>query len=503
MSLRVLAVALVSALALAGCANDDDAKPVDDPSAPIAATPADPALATYYAQKLTWKKCRSGEECTKLTVPLDYGQPAGRTIQLSVIRAPAKKQDARVGSLVVNPGGPGGSGVDYAAQGRLSWGDAILDHFDVVGFDPRGVGSSEPLECVSGDQMDAMLAADPDPDTPAERATFDTLSKDFFAGCMAHDAELAAHMSTEEVARDLDILRAALGDERLSYFGASYGTYIGATYAGLFPTRVGRFVLDGAIDPAMDGIQMSLTQAQGFETALRSYVGACVKRSKCFLGSTVDDGVARIQQFIQSLDAHPIKGDGKRQVTEGLAIYGIITPLYSRDYWRLLDLALTSAFGGDGAALLTLADAYASRGPDGYTSNALQVLNVVNCLDHSDYVPADQIPEETAAFEAASPTFGRFFAAGLSTCGDWSVQTGKKADPIAAPGAAPILVLGTTRDPATPLDWAKALASQLGSGVLVTRDGDGHTAYNTGNKCIDGIVEGYLVSGDVPKPTSC
>lgn len=502
MRARTLPALLAAVLALGACSSDPTVEPIEDIAGPVA--PNDPALAQFYDQELEWRDCRSGEECTTLTVPLDYAAPSGRTIEISVIRAAAKKQDDRLGSLVVNPGGPGGSGIDYAAQGRLAWGNPLLDHYDIVGFDPRGVQDSEPLICLTDDRLDAQLASDPTPDTPQERAAMQAFSREFWDGCMANDAELAAHMSTEEVARDMDILREALGDTRLTYFGASYGTFIGATYAELFPTRVGRFLLDGAIDPSLSAVDLSLEQAAGFEVALRAYVGACVARNDCFLGRTVDEGVERIQQFIEDLDQAPLDGGDGRELTQGLAIYGIITPLYAQEYWRLLDISLQSAFGGSGEALMLLADAYASRGPEGYTDNSMQVLPVVNCLDHSETVPEEELPAYEERFLEASPTLGSFFSAGLNSCGDWSVDSGKVGRAITAEGAAPIVVLGTTRDPATPFAWAKAMASQLASGVLVVRDGDGHTAYNSDNDCIDDIVEAYLVSGEVPEDgTTC
>lgn len=500
-------VALLGALLLAGCSSPAASGPEPEPVSPSAsAKPEQPAaeLAAFYEQRLAWKDCRSGDQCATLTVPLDYAQPQGRTLQLQVLRVPAKDQEHKVGSLVVNPGGPGGSGIEFATRGASTWGEPVLKYFDVVGFDPRGVGSSDPLQCWDTKQLDTWIASDPDPDTAAEWATYQGLSKSFFDACMAKDPGLATHMSTAEVARDMDVLRGALGEQRLNYFGASYGTYIGATYAGLFPGRVGRFVLDGAIDPSLSGIDMSVQQAGGFEVALRAYVGACVDKGSCFLGSTVDAGVARIQQLFATLDANPIRTKSGRLLTEGLAMYGVIIPLYSKDYWSLLDVALKAALNGSGDTLLTLSDAYASRGPSGYLDNSYQVLPIVNCTDHDDYVPYDQIDSYVARFLQVSPTFGRFFADGLAQCGDWSFRSGQQAAPASAPGAAPIVVLGTTRDPATPIAWAQALASQLSSGVLVTRDGDGHTAYTSGNRCIDDAVQAYLVSGTVPaKGTTC
>jgi pimeloyl-ACP methyl ester carboxylesterase len=468
-------------------------------SGPAATASPEASLARFYGQKLTWTKCRDTDRCAKLTVPLDYAHPDGQTIELALLKVPARDTKGRVGSLVVNPGGPGGSGVEYAASGASSFGPELLASFDVVGFDPRGVGTSNPLECEGTQQLDALIASDPDPDTPAETKYSDSLLRRLGDDCVKKSGALVRHMSTVEVAKDVDVLRAALGDRKLSYFGASYGTFIGATYADLFPGHVGRMVLDGALDPSVSTLEQSLVQAQGFETALRAYVGACVDRGGCFLGDSVDAGTRRIRAFLDSVEKKPLPSAGSRQLESGNALLGVWLPLYNKSYWPILDSALKAALGGSGAQLMTLADAYTSRGPDGYKDNSLEALYAVNCLDHDDSIPSSEVAKYEPRFLKASPTFGRVFAYGLSGCTNWPVHTGRTAQPVHAKGAAPILVVGTTRDPATPLVWAKSLADQLDSGVLVKRDGDGHTGYRSGNKCVDSTVESYLVQGTVPK----
>jgi pimeloyl-ACP methyl ester carboxylesterase len=301
------------------------------------------------------------------------------------------------------------------------------------------------------------------------------------------------------------VLRSALGEETLSYFGASYGTKLGATYAELFPEQVGRFVLDGAVDLSLAPRSMALQQAEGFETALRAYVQNCLDSTdNCFLGDSVDEGLATITGLLESIERQPLPA-GERELTVGHAFYGVITPLYNRDYWFLLSTALASALEGKGSALMQLADAYASRGGDGtYLDNSIEANYAINCLDDPTSVPFARVPSLFPAFEQASPTFGRVFAWGMAGCRGVAVRSIEKPLDIRAEGAAPILVLGTSRDPATPLRWARALADQLDSGVLVERDGDGHTAYNSGNECVDGIVEDYLVDGTVPEDgTAC
>ncbi|MGI9156658.1 MAG: alpha/beta hydrolase [Marmoricola sp.] len=502
---------LVLALVVAGAVgvvrlrdNSEPSGPGSTPTSTQSYRPAgrlpgtDPKLAAYYHQKLAWSACNGSDQCATMKVPLDYADPSGKAIDLKLVKVPASGN--KVGSLVVNPGGPGGSGIDYAKAGSAQWPSQITSSFDLVGFDPRGVGLSTPLRCAGTAQIDTLVASDPDPDTAAERTRMDQLVHAFGEGCLQHSGNLARHMSTVEVARDMDVLRQLLGEPKLTYFGASYGTLIGATYANLFPTHVGRLVLDGAIDPALSNAQISLAQGHGFEVALRAYVQDCVDRGSCILGSTLDEGTKRIRAFLDSVERQPLPTNGARQLSAGTALVGIFLPLYVKKYWPILTAALGQAMNDhNGSALLSLADAYTSRGPDGYTDNSTAALYAVNCLDHDDYVPTSQVPSHYAQFLKASPTFGRTFAYSLSSCSAWPVHSGKATKAIHAKGAPPIVVVGTTRDPATPLVWAQGLARELDSGTLVTRDGDGHTGYNQGNSCVDDAVNGYLVKGVVPK----
>ena len=506
---RRAAAALSLLLGLTACSlvnGNDTSKQI--PSAPLVSSsgPAqspstDPALGRFYDQHLQWQPCRQSMQCAHLTVPLDYAHPDGQTIKLAVLKVPATDPSRRVGALVVNPGGPGVSGVDYAASATTSFGEQVRAAFDIVGFDPRGVGSSTPVRCLPDSKLDALVSSDPDPDTPAEIAQSNRLIRELGDGCMRNSGDLARHISTEEAARDIDILRAALGQNRLAYFGASYGTYLGATYADLFPTHVGRMVLDGAVDPTASSVEMALVQAHGFEVALRSYVSDCVSRGGCYLGQTVDEGMQRIRDLITSTDQHPLPGNGTRQLTEGEAVLGIWAPLYNRSYWPALDTALSEAMRGNGRTLLSFADHYVNRGPSGYLDNRVEALSAVNCLDPHQNVSQARVKALEPRFLKASPTFGRVFDAGLTACNDWPAKPTEVQHALHANGAPPIIVIGTTRDPATPLRWARSLAGQLDSGVLVTRNGDGHTGYRAGNPCVDDTVERYLVSGVVPHGT--
>ena len=455
-------------------------------------------LDEIYDQEIDWKSCGQND-CGTLTVPINYQDLSQGTIEIALERANAKGD--KIGSLVVNPGGPGAPGTDVAKDAEFYFADELREAYDIVGFDPRGTGESAPVDCVSDADLDTQLAADPDPDTPAELKEGEEVSAKFWAGCESKSGKVAAHVSTVEAARDMDVLRAALGEDKLDYLGFSYGTRLGATYAELYPENTGRLVLDGAIDPSISARDGSLSQAKGFETALRSYIQNCVDGDDCFLGDTVDAGLATIKGLIEEIDKKPLdSGEADRPLTVGLAFYGLITPLYSQDNWTYLDDGLEKALDGDGSTLLLLADFYGSRENGRFTDNSLEAISVINCLDDPWSIDADEVPSNFADFEKASPTFGKIFAWGLTGCDGIPFKATDEPDlEIDGSGAAPIVVLGTTRDPATPYEEAVAMADQLESGVLVSRDGDGHTAYNKDNDCIDDAVHAYLIDGEVPK----
>ena len=509
---RLVAAVLVVALVAAaisitlGLLLSGGSEPAPQPAEPRTETapepgsdqPPEPALGKVYGQRLEWAEC-GDDECARLTVPLDYDRPGGRTIELALLRVPTEGQPQ--GSLVVNPGGPGAPGTAYAAAARSVLGEPLLAGYDVVGFDPRGTGASAPVDCLTDGELDTYLSSDPSPDDAAETDRFVGLITSIGRGCAADDAELATHVSTIEAARDMDVLRSALGHEQLDFLGKSYGTKLGATYAELFPEQVGRFVLDGALDVSLPSRGLSLGQAEGFETALRSYVGNCVETTDtCFLGDSVEEGLSRITDFIADVDAEPLPTQGERELEVGNAFYGIVTPLYDRAYWTILSGALRAGFDGDGTALLQLSDAYSSRDPDGgYTDNSSEAFVAINCLDDPYALPPDRVPGQLDAFRKASPTFGDVFAWALTGCLGQVAESTEEPLEIDGAGAAPIVVVGTTRDPATPYAWSEALADDLESGVLVTREGDGHTGYQSGNACVDEAVEGYYLDGTVPE----
>jgi pimeloyl-ACP methyl ester carboxylesterase len=504
----VASLVTVAVLTIAACTNgdDSDATPSDStPTVTNAPAPTDiaPELAAFYEQRPRWSGCGGDFECATIEVPLDYDEPGGDTIELAVVRLPASDPSARVGSLLINPGGPGGSGIDYARQARDVLSDRLRSSYDVVGWDPRGVGESTAVDCLGDRELDVFLALDGSPDSASEVTQLDETSQDFAQACEARSGELLPHVGTADAARDMDVLRGVLGDEKLNYLGKSYGTFLGAIYSELFPSRVGRLVLDGAIDPSAASQELGLAQAAGFERALDAFVADCLDRSDCPIGGTEDEAKADIASLLDTIDRSPLPtNQGDRRLTQALAILGIAAPMYDEASWPYLRPALEEAMDGDGSTLLAFSDIYTDRESDGtYSNNGSEAIYAVNCLDRPD----DTSPEEIAAgvqrFEEASAIFGDYLAWSSLPCRYWPAQGGPETAPheIAADGADPILVVGTTRDPATPYEWAEALASQLSSGVLLTYEGDGHTAYYRGSDCIDGTVDDYLITGQVPE----
>lgn len=459
--------------------------------------PIPAGLEKFYQQRPDWQRCGTNQECATIQVPLDYTKPAGQTIELRARKVLAKDRGGRIGTLFINPGGPGASGQEFAAQAPMLFGLPVLRKFDVIGWDPRGVGESTPVKCLDTAQLDAMIAADGSPDNAAEIADLDKQSKTFAAGCEQRSGRLLPHVNTKDAARDIDVLRGIVGDPQLYYLGMSYGTYLGATYAEEFPKNVGRMVLDGAVDPAITSEQMGIEQAKGFDKALDAFAEDCAQRS-CKLGSSKEEVLAKVDQLIKDSDEHPLPGDGQRQVTQALVILGMVYPLYLKDFWPRLEDAVAAGLSGDGSPLLALADEYTDRKPTGYADNSNEVQIAVNCSDRPDATSIAQIKAELPKFKAASPRFGEFMAWSSVSCANWPVKPTNTPHPIKAAGAKPIMVLGTTRDPATPYEWAVGLAHELERGVLVTRDGDGHTAYLSGNACVKNVVESYLVQGNTP-----
>ncbi|MGC5010154.1 alpha/beta hydrolase [Streptosporangium sp. DT93] len=447
---------------------------------------------------LDWDGCGDDFECARLAVPLDHARPDGERIELSVVRLPASGR--RIGSLLINPGGPGGSGVQYARAARTVVSEALRERFDIVGFDPRGVGESVPVRCLPSSELDAYVGLDGSPDSPQEVTALVEGSRRFAAGCRSRSARLLPHVGTADVARDMDMLRAAVGDSRLTYLGKSYGTQLGAFYADLFPDRVRALVLDGAVDVSLGPLEVGASQAHGFEVALDSFLSDCLRVTDCPFTGSVASARAEVAGLLRRADAAPLAnstGDG-RTVTQAWTVLGMIAPLYDRQAWPTLRQALDRALRGDGTPLLRLADWLMDRREDGEYANQTEANLAVNCVD-APY-PGDPAAYAAAARESVkrSPLFGAYVVWSALPCAYWPAK-GEERGRIDAPGAPPIMVVGTERDPATPYEWAEALASQLSSGVLVGFDGDGHTAYLSGSACVDRLVDDYLIDLAVPR----
>ncbi|MGW2716330.1 alpha/beta hydrolase [Streptomyces sp. NPDC001492] len=465
------------------------------------------ALSSYYGQKLSWRTCGpAGFECATMKAPLDYAEPDAGDVRLAVARKKATGKGKPLGSLLVNPGGPGGSAIGYLQQyAGVGYPAEVRARYDMVAVDPRGVARSEPVECLDGRQMDAYTQTDTTPDSVHETNQLVRAYRKFAESCGQHSARLLRHVSTVEAARDMDILRAALGDSKLTYVGASYGTFLGATYAGLFPERVGRLVLDGAMDPSLSSRRLNLDQTAGFETAFQSFAKDCVQQPDCPLGrkgTTPAQVGANLSAFFKELDTHPIPtgdADGRR-LGEALATTGVIAAMYDQGTWAQLREALTSAMKEkDGAGLLVLSDSYYERDAQGRYANLMAANAAVNCLDLPGAFAAPEAVEEALpSFEKASPVFGRGLAWASLNCAYWPVQPTGAPHRIKAKGAAPIVVVGTTRDPATPYRWAQSLSRQLASARLLTYEGDGHTAFGRGSTCIDSTIDAYLLRGTPP-----
>ncbi|MGV9308060.1 alpha/beta hydrolase [Nonomuraea sp. NPDC003727] len=479
-------------LLAAGCAagGQTDARP---PSVPADAG----ALRPFYEQRISWKACEDGFECGRIRVPLDYADPGGDTITVAVNRRRAADQHRRIGSLLLNPGGPGASGLAFAQESGSVLTDRLRARFDVVGFDPRGVGASAAISCPAQTAGTMATPVVRNPRIAAEPTASDyvTAFKEFAARCRAGSGRLLGHVSTVEVARDMDILRGVLGDTRLHYLGYSYGTLLGAVYADLFPSRTGRLVLDSAVDPRAWPSGAPLTQAMGHELALDSFVTDCAGRADCPFGTEPKAAKRNLVALLDRLDRTPLPGAGADRLDRRTAVAIIGMALYSKKSWPAMRAAFADAMGGDGTALLDLG----GSGEAG-ENNLVEASTANFCLDGPPGLATTaQVEAVLPAIRKVAPIFGEQKAWSGLQCAYWPVKAVGKPHAIAARGAAPILVVGVIKDPATPYRWARGLAGQLSSGVLLTYDGDGHGAYGKdGSACVNDAVDAYLVDGRPP-----
>ncbi|MEU3731898.1 alpha/beta fold hydrolase [Streptomyces sp. NPDC033538] len=510
-SFRLRAAALTAATAVAmsalltGCSDDSGGDSRGDED--------------LTAQKLGWKDCPAPSEaegggaapsplpdgdewqCATMKAPLDWDDPEGDTIDLALIRAEASGEaDRRIGSLLFNFGGPGGSGVttlpafgqDYAK---------LRTRYDLVSFDPRGVGRSAPVECLDDKRLDTYFQQDATPDDAAERTELLDNTEEFNAACEKNSKKILPHVRTTDAARDMDLMRQVLGDDKLRYFGVSYGTELGGVYAHLFPEKVGRAVFDAVVDPTQTPEEGSLAQAKGFQLALDNFAEDCVSKVEdCPVGDSAQNVKDRIARLLKDLDRTPIPGVFPRELTQTAATGGIAQSLYSKDFWEYLTEGLEQAYDGDGRVLMVLSDALNGRNENGQYSNITAANVAINCADDKPRYDPAYVQRRLPEFRDASALFGDYLAWSMLSCADWPVPGAADHPDVRAPGAPPILVIGNTGDPATPYEGAGRMAAALGKGVGVelTYKGQGHGAYDSKNECVRDAVHGYLLDGKVP-----
>jgi pimeloyl-ACP methyl ester carboxylesterase len=512
-----LAVLGATALLAAGCTGDRSG---DDPP--------EPADAGNDAGNVDWRPCpelldellgdiapsnlidqlaeQVSYECGTVAVPQDWDAPdSPETFDIALVRARSDSQRDRIGSLFINPGGPGASGVETAAF--LSFGpalgglpDQVTDRFDLVGFDPRGVGRSSPVECFSDADLDDGFGAEPDPVAQAEFNEAVAESTQDAEACGAKYGDTLRLFSTRQAAHDLDALREAVGDDQLTYLGYSYGTLLGAVYAQLFPENIRALVLDGAVDPQQDSVASSEEQAVGFERAMDNFTGWCAQTpDECPLEP---DARTAIANALDAARSAPVPGDDGRDATAGWVFTAVIAALYSQDYWQPLAAAIDQLDGGDATGVFELADSYTQRRADGTYSNLFDANAAVNCADDDSDLTVAQVREYQGQWREEYPMFGGPVAMGMLGCVVW--PGGSDPYPVGpAQGAPPILVIGTLGDPATPYESTGRLAELLGTGMVLTWEGEGHTAYPE-TSCINDAVGAYLLDLTVPdEGTSC
>ncbi|MFF3739258.1 alpha/beta hydrolase [Streptomyces sp. NPDC002566] len=502
---RVRAAALTVAVLVSSCL--------------VAGCGGDSPQADLSAQELRWEDCPAPSpaegggsapsplpdggtwQCATMRAPLDWAKPKGDTIGIALIRARASGEASRrIGSLVFNFGGPGGSGVatlpafgeDYAT---------LRTRYDLVSFDPRGVGRSAGVRCENDQQLDAYFQQDMTPDDAAERTAYVDNVQAFNGACEKNSKTMLPHVRTTDAARDMDLMRQVLGDDKLHYFGISYGTELGGVYAHLFPQRVGRAVFDAVVDPTQTPEQGSLGQARGFQLALDNFAEDCTSKVEdCPVGDTAQDVKDKIARLLKDLDRKPIPGIFPRELTQSAATNGIAQALYSKDFWEYLTEGLEQAYDGDGRTLMLLSDSMNGRSENGEYSNIAAANVSINCADDKPRYSPDFVQGKLPEFRAASPLFGDFLAWSMLSCTDWAVPGAADHPDVSAPGSAPILVVGNTGDPATPYEGARKMVDALGKGVGVelTYRGQGHGAYDSKNKCVQRAVDGYLLDGRVP-----
>jgi pimeloyl-ACP methyl ester carboxylesterase len=459
-------------------------------------------LAGYYAQEINWQSCNQDFKCATLAVPIDYTKLSAGTFEIALLKYEARTSK-KLGSLIVNPGGPGGSGVDYAYAAEYIFSPAILDRYDIVGFDPRGVSRSAPIRCLNDKELDANNNSDSKPDNEKEFQQILTDTKKYVEICKDKNKHLTSY-STANVARDMDILREALGDKQLNYMGKSYGTYLGTLYAHFFPEKIGRVVLDGAVDPTISNFQQTLTQAIGFDQAFSSFAKDCASKKNCTLPKEKEAAIAEMQKLFAQAAKKPLPTrSSKRTLSETMMVLGTASAMYDKATgWPKLRKAITQSQNGFGDGFLELADEYTGRQSDGtYPNNEFDSGAVIDCLDFNEPRSVQRIRSDAKTFKAKAPLFGPYLAYGGVTCKFFNQETEVTIEPLST--ANPVIVIGTTGDPATPYEWAQRLSKLLTNSRLISLTGEGHTGQGQGNACIDDQIDDFYLKGKVPTTSTC
>lgn len=478
----------VFALIVAACASGDDSGPLADggeasenPSADQDGSSAPEATA---GGDLDWAACPAAvdAECAELEVPVDYEDPDGETLSLSITRIPASGD--RIGPLFVNPGGPGGEAGEFASFMASDLPSEITEHFDIIGMDPRGTGASA-IDC--GMDFAELYGVDPTIDSPEDKDALLDISAEYVEDCESQAGDLLAHLGTRDVARDMDAVRAAMGDEQLNYLGVSYGTSIGLVYAELFPERIRSMIIDGVVDVGSPGVEQATFQASGFERALQSFADDCDARSSCVLAP---DTMGAIEDLIAEVEQEPIPAS-PRDLGPGELSLALAQPLYNQAYWPQFELAIDAALDGDGSGLVALADDYLAFG-------GFDVYFAVNCLDSEWPRDTDEFLADGAEAAQEAPHFGEAIVNDYIRCATWPVEP-DPLSPVTAPEAPPIMVVSTTNDPATPYEAGVDAAERLENGALLTFEGEGHGAVPQGGSCVDEAVTAYILDLEPPE----
>jgi len=455
------------------------------------------SIAPAIGGTLTWKSCSDDSvdplKCAQLKVPYDYDNPSVGQFTLKIVKRPANVRTKRIGTMLVNPGGPGFGGSFLATNADSYFSKNLMDSFDIVGWDPRGTGESTPaVDCI--DEFDKYFAIDPSPETPAEVQVIINRDKNFNAECEKKSGSILPYISTNSTARDMDMIRAALGEEKITYFGFSYGSELGATWATMFPTTVRAAVLDGAADPTSDSVTGGLQQAKGFEAAFTKFLARCSANKKCpFYNNGNSEGA--FDKLIISVDKYPLVVNKKRPpVNQAIAFTAVSQAMYSSTMWDELETALADAQKGDGAGLLSLYDSYFQRKPDGTYGNELEAFIAISCLDDPGPKTIKEVDAYTPEFQKVAPRLGVSFSGGYA-CVFWPAKPNYRID-ITGNGAGPIVVIGTTGDAATPLASSRKMAETLQDGRLIVVTQDRHTGYGA-NTCVTTAVDSYLITTKV------